>query len=1049
MFHKYVLACLTTVMLTTAGFGADLFLVTIQNHQEADRLKASGVDALLRVQNGYLVLTDQAAADHLASVGLKVEPVAKNVTRQQLALENYRDMSKTAPLPVIFQEDGVRLYRIGAPSDLARPDGSSLIPVPAKPAPIIYREPLVLNTAAVSQVQDLRPLIDQIRQDSLQSYLNKLQSFPGRVAATPGNLAARDWIRSKLQSFGYTATLEPFSAYVFGIWETCYNVVAVKTGTVFPKRKIVIGAHHDAVPGSPGADDNGTGTAGVLEMARVLADEPAEMTFVFALFDSEEQGLNGSWAYASNAYYSGDSIVCMVNMDMIGSVGNDTEANIKYGPETAYARLWIMLSDTLVGITGIMAGGASNSDHYPFVQNGFDVVYAEERVMSPYYHYPTDSTTHVNFDYFTRMVKGTLATAYTINFAPPGATVTSVRDGGDGQSLQAEWTFPGGTGINFFRVYFQPVPSGLLDSVTVPVGTTATLLTGLTDGQQYKVHVVAFDGDGHSSVVYNEVLGTPHIIPAAPANLRVMPAYRSIKLNWKKNNTELDFEHFTIIRDGIALPMAVTDTFYLDNDFSLGSDLHGYIVVARDRDGNYSDTVGVQPVVMRAATLQPGHILAVNRSGKPAADLVNEVVTGEYMREALTGYNYDYYSDTAYGSIHRTDTLHLIDLLDYEVVVFGGESARTDNFGVEPIFGGIMDTIGYYLSIGGKVVLFGRWGELYTGGIYYADTIEFNPGYPNYGYKSYFHLDRRIRYLSGYNSTTLNSDLIGAHSQKLEFPDLAWDSLASVNHSAPWTQVGGIPCVTFGVLRSGPEILYTYDSRTNFAFTEGRPIAWRYMGSDYKYIFFEFPLSFIQRSSAVAVLREAVSELVSPGIAAMTLIDPGTIDISGSPPATITIYVGDFVGGKTAGDVDQPTVRINGTVLPLASTIEPSVPPFTGDVLVLTVSTGSFLATYDPILGYNERTYSVSWTYSGEGESNLIEGQVVLINEAYLRGDANGDGNINVGDPVFIVGYVFRGGPAPDPLEAGDANCDAKINVGDAVYLVSYIFRGGPPPGCK
>ncbi len=62
------------------------------------------------------------------------------------------------------------------------------------------------------------------------------------------------------------------------------------------------------------------------------------------------------------------------------------------------------------------------------------------------------------------------------------------------------------------------------------------------------------------------------------------------------------------------------------------------------------------------------------------------------------------------------------------------------------------------------------------------------------------------------------------------------------------------------------------------------------------------------------------------------------------------------------------------------------------------------------------------------------------------HGNANGDEQINIGDAVYIVTYVFRGGPAPTPLEAGDVNEDRQINVGDAVYLVNYIFRNGPAP---
>lgn len=79
------------------------------------------------------------------------------------------------------------------------------------------------------------------------------------------------------------------------------------------------------------------------------------------------------------------------------------------------------------------------------------------------------------------------------------------------------------------------------------------------------------------------------------------------------------------------------------------------------------------------------------------------------------------------------------------------------------------------------------------------------------------------------------------------------------------------------------------------------------------------------------------------------------------------------------------------------------------------------------------------------GGWNLDDLTVAGIEE-YVKGDANGDGVVNIGDAVYIITYVFRGGPAPVPLTAGDANCDGNVNVGDAVYLISFIFRGGPAP---
>ena len=65
-------------------------------------------------------------------------------------------------------------------------------------------------------------------------------------------------------------------------------------------------------------------------------------------------------------------------------------------------------------------------------------------------------------------------------------------------------------------------------------------------------------------------------------------------------------------------------------------------------------------------------------------------------------------------------------------------------------------------------------------------------------------------------------------------------------------------------------------------------------------------------------------------------------------------------------------------------------------------------------------------------------------------GDSNNDSDINIGDSVFVLNYVFKGGPAPDPLCEGDANGDGSVNVGDAVYLIGYVFKGGSPPydGC-
>jgi hypothetical protein len=69
-----------------------------------------------------------------------------------------------------------------------------------------------------------------------------------------------------------------------------------------------------------------------------------------------------------------------------------------------------------------------------------------------------------------------------------------------------------------------------------------------------------------------------------------------------------------------------------------------------------------------------------------------------------------------------------------------------------------------------------------------------------------------------------------------------------------------------------------------------------------------------------------------------------------------------------------------------------------------------------------------------------------VVADLTVCGDANGNDDVNIGDAVYLISYIFKGGPPPVPLCAGDANGSQTISIGDIVYLVNYIFRGGEPP---
>ncbi len=391
----------------------DLYRVTISSQTDAEALRKTGIRPLLKLSDGYLVL-DKEGGNSLANTNLRHRFVASGVTREGLALDISLDGRGSQGLAVVFDEDGVRIVR-ATPAEYERgQEYTGLAPIKTSRIPIVYEEPVQLALPMFERDVDLDSLIGLIDQDSLESFVYTLQDFPPRVTGSQADYDSRDWIQSKFIEFGYDSVyLDPFTYSSYNV----HNIVAVKVGSTFPDHHIVVGGHKDAVSGSPGADDNGSGTAGIMEIARIMKDVPTNMTWVFICFDGEEQGLHGSWHYADEAAANGDSIVVMLNMDMIAYEGNTDDVKLYHGPDATYAELYQSIADSLpeIGLDGVLSGNIPYSDHYPFQQNGYDVVFTIEYNFSHVYHTYQDSTSYMDFDYMARIIKGQLATGYAID----------------------------------------------------------------------------------------------------------------------------------------------------------------------------------------------------------------------------------------------------------------------------------------------------------------------------------------------------------------------------------------------------------------------------------------------------------------------------------------------------------------------------------------------------------------------------------------------------------------------------------------------------------
>jgi aminopeptidase YwaD len=176
---------------------------------------------------------------------------------------------------------------------------------------------------------------------------------------------------------------------------TSYNVIATKAPTNKNKAKdgiVALGAHHDSVPGAPGANDDASGTAMTLELARVMKDLPTNMEMRFITFGAEELGLIGSRYYVSQlSEEEKDRFVGYFNMDMVGSRdAGDLVINTPDGNENIVSQTAQASSARLNGEpTPIQPGGSS--DHVSFFEGGIASGSFIHRPLEPWYHTPEDT----------------------------------------------------------------------------------------------------------------------------------------------------------------------------------------------------------------------------------------------------------------------------------------------------------------------------------------------------------------------------------------------------------------------------------------------------------------------------------------------------------------------------------------------------------------------------------------------------------------------------------------------------------------------------------
>lgn len=276
------------------------------------------------------------------------------------------------------------------------------------------QNPIVQSILNDFEIDSMTFFIQQLSGEEQVVINGQVDTIFSRHKDQPGNEKAFQFVREKFIAYGLEVNSLQFSS-------SGKNLLGQKTGTLFPNRRFILGAHYDNVgfAVAPGADDNASGSAAVMEAARVFSDYSFPFTIVFALWDEEEQGLIGSTAYAESAVFNNDSIMGYINMDMLGWDGNnDSTADLHVRPVGSSLLLADKAIDanTIYGINldlHIVNPGSSNTDHAPFWDNGFTAIGIDEEYdgdFNPFWHSPADSLGQFNIPFYEKCAKLAFAT---------------------------------------------------------------------------------------------------------------------------------------------------------------------------------------------------------------------------------------------------------------------------------------------------------------------------------------------------------------------------------------------------------------------------------------------------------------------------------------------------------------------------------------------------------------------------------------------------------------------------------------------------------------
>ena len=306
----------------------------------------------------------------------------------------------------------------------------------------------LMLVAKLNQGVDIQELVEQVDSTRLSGDMAFLEGIRHRTTGAAHLAEVQDFIRNHFLDNQLETTIETFSSGNY----TAKNIIGRKIGTSDEAEVYILDGHYDSVSDSPGADDNASAIAGMLEAMRILSPYGFKKTIRFIGFDLEEAGLLGSINYVQNDIAPEENINGVLNFEMIGYYSNEPNsqdtpvgfsllfpdayaqleanefrgdfinlvANAEAQPlVTAYETALTIYVPSLNFISmeapsnwPIVASDLGRSDHAPFWSANLPAIMLTDgaNFRNPYYHTPDDTSDKLNYTFMHDVVQATIAT---------------------------------------------------------------------------------------------------------------------------------------------------------------------------------------------------------------------------------------------------------------------------------------------------------------------------------------------------------------------------------------------------------------------------------------------------------------------------------------------------------------------------------------------------------------------------------------------------------------------------------------------------------------